>query len=341
MSSQRTLITLLLVAVLGIATLVSAEPGEVAPSERMIPYSGYLEQDGAPFSGLVDIQFVLFDDGTNPTFTLHSERHVDVAVSAGRFSVLLGSVVPIPPETFIYREVWLQVYVDDNQLGGSQRLQPMLHAVRASKAYDFDVENSMSVGQFMSVSDRTDALPGTKLGTGAGRLFLNIEGNSGQVWLGNSFAAGTPQPQVIVRSNAEVQGDLDVGGTISADLIQGTVQAAGTQVSCVAASIIDPFKPRAALCCKINTLTGATVCSERASSVWRSNPPNSRTPFGASSADGAPYSLSCAEASAGLGGSPVYCCRSDVNGATACRSTPVSAASNTTFNAVWSDYGSF
>ena len=60
---------------------------------RRIPYQGYLEQNGVPVNGVVDLCLQLWNDpsATAAVNQLWSEQQNDVQVSAGRFAIRLGA----------------------------------------------------------------------------------------------------------------------------------------------------------------------------------------------------------------------------------------------------------
>lgn len=106
-----------------------------APS--LISYQGYLEQsEGQPFTGAATLTFAIYA-APNGGAPLWQESQSGVPVSAGFFSVLLGSVTPLQADTFSGPERYLQVTVD---LGAGptvlprQRLASAPYALQAEAA---------------------------------------------------------------------------------------------------------------------------------------------------------------------------------------------------------------
>ncbi len=68
----------------------------VAAVPQVVSYQGRLTDDtGAPMDTVIDLTFVLYEDTTGLS-KLWSEKHADVSVENGLFSILLGSVEPLP-----------------------------------------------------------------------------------------------------------------------------------------------------------------------------------------------------------------------------------------------------
>lgn len=105
--------------------------GEAEAVLRLVPYQGDLEQNGAKVDGPVDIAFALYPVRSGGTAHWR-EPHVQVPIANGRFTVLLGSQLPIPLEVMNSPELYLEVEVAGDVLQGRQRFFASPAAVAAS-----------------------------------------------------------------------------------------------------------------------------------------------------------------------------------------------------------------
>jgi uncharacterized coiled-coil protein SlyX len=131
---RRVIATLLLVAG-GLAGGLPAAAQQVGPSDvpSLISYQGTVVDDGAPVDGTVSLIVRLFDAETDGT-QLWSETQSDVRVTEGRFSVLLGSVTPLPADFFAGTEaLYLEAEVDGTVLP-RLRVTSTAFALRAERA---------------------------------------------------------------------------------------------------------------------------------------------------------------------------------------------------------------
>ena len=92
------------VAVVLVAILALVCGASVASVPPMISYQGKLMQpSGAPVpDNTYSIQFAIYDDpvSADPAHKLWGETNANVQVKGGLFSVLLGSVINLPPNIF-------------------------------------------------------------------------------------------------------------------------------------------------------------------------------------------------------------------------------------------------
>jgi len=85
-----------------------AQGGEIKASpSRQMSYQGKLEIDGSPASGPIIITFRLLDDATSGT-TVWEETQT-VSCENGLFSVMLGSVNPLPYAFTFQSQLWLSI----------------------------------------------------------------------------------------------------------------------------------------------------------------------------------------------------------------------------------------
>lgn len=120
---------------------------------RVVPYQGTLSRDGDPVTGSVALRFTLWD-GEAQVWT---EDH-EVLASAGRFSVLLGSVSPVESTLRSADALDLSVTVlngpgpeDDVALTGRQRFVSAPLALWAASAADVDVARDVRVERNLEV----------------------------------------------------------------------------------------------------------------------------------------------------------------------------------------------
>lgn len=113
-------------------------PLSVTPGEYVVPYRGYLEIDGVPFTGDVSVSATLRAGGST-----YSETFTTVFVSSGQFQLALGtgSGGGLPEWVFTSEVVELTLGIDGTTLPGRQRLYPAVSAVRR-----VDMENVVLSG---------------------------------------------------------------------------------------------------------------------------------------------------------------------------------------------------
>jgi len=115
------------------ALSLAAAPLNAAHIPTQVPYQGTLYVDGAPvMGGTEDLTFFIVADPTDgPGAALWTETHTAVPVTAGRFSVTLGTVTPFPDGFFARDALYVGVLVGVIELTGRQRLLPVPYAVEA------------------------------------------------------------------------------------------------------------------------------------------------------------------------------------------------------------------
>jgi microcystin-dependent protein len=111
----------------------------VAPAQatRLVPYDGYLEQDGAPADGPFDMVFRIYDGGGTALWAEEYSESGDgpaVQVVAGRFFVMLGEHVPLAGTLWSANELYLEVEVEGVPLSVRQRLAAGAAAVDGEPA---------------------------------------------------------------------------------------------------------------------------------------------------------------------------------------------------------------
>jgi hypothetical protein len=355
---------LLSILAIGLAGVANAQL-----SERSIPYSGFLEEDGQPFDGLADVEFEITDEAGIEI--LLAELHEDVPFTQGRFSVLIGSVDPdgLPVELFIYPELRLQVRVNGTDIGAPQPLPKTIRAI--GQAPYLSAYSGLVFGNVMSEGVRIES----------GGRDLMIQGdhpdNTGTLWLGNYDAPrGTPEApiyNIAARNNMTVGGrlnvasDLQVSGnlTVNGQIIDGSGggggPAFGYDISCVGAEVFknevlsERYTRRPFACCRLNRDNGEVQCKERYEAFqaasdyqgeWRAfsgqsiNGLQNTFAWQAEGSPVAPYSLNCSadhriEVLDNTLSPRIRCCRIDRTGDTECITTSGVLGGNPIFQRDW------
>ncbi len=126
---KRLFPSLALIALLTASSLLAAIP------QRM-NYQGYLcDISGNPLNQTVALTVTIYSDSLG-TSALWTESHADVVVTAGSFSVVLGSATPIPASAFTGAIRWLGIRVNsDSEL---RPLRPLLSTPAAFRALNAD-----------------------------------------------------------------------------------------------------------------------------------------------------------------------------------------------------------
>ena len=111
---------------------------------QLINYQGYItDSGGMPIDGETSITFSIYDVLTGST-ALWSETQ-DVNVNEGLFSILLGSITPIPYSLFNGNERYLALTVEsDPEMTPRKQLVSTSYAFRANKAdsiAEYDISN--------------------------------------------------------------------------------------------------------------------------------------------------------------------------------------------------------
>lgn len=142
MKSVRVGAVIVTLSLIGVAfgSLVNAQVMGASRVPRLIPYVGTLSQGGSAAAGPVDLAFSIFDGPTAaarqvwPASGSPPERHLGVSLAHGRFSVALGSQVPLPDTIWDSSERYLEVSVGGQVLGRRQRLLSVPDAIQAARA---------------------------------------------------------------------------------------------------------------------------------------------------------------------------------------------------------------
>ncbi len=145
--------------ILALTVSSMAEDTELDSEPRVFPYNGYLEFNGAPLNGLVDLMFTVTDQGE----CSFSEEHDNVSVFAGRFVTNIGSVNgDVDGCVFDSEQVYIQVAVrnadeegDYTALVGQQRIHPVPFAYWAAEGSDMKIDGGATIAGATTIGGPT------------------------------------------------------------------------------------------------------------------------------------------------------------------------------------------
>lgn len=196
------------------AALLFVEIATAVPNQ--IQYQGYLESDGVPYDGQVEIQIELYDSPADGSRMWGPELHAAVVVDGGIFSAQLGSILPLDPSLFESLTPWIQTTVDGEVLTPRTALVAVPYSFVATKAARAAVADSAVVSGSSSGADSN----------------WNVSG-SGIYYEGGNVGVGNDDPAraLDVRSGAPGSpavrlGDLEgfselIAGSVSALRVRG------------------------------------------------------------------------------------------------------------------------
>jgi hypothetical protein len=150
----KKLVNLMLLCLLALYAVPSA-PAATVP--LIISYQGRLENtSGEPLDTTVGMIFALYDSPTGPEW-YWSEQHVAVEVEGGLFSVILGSITPIPDSVFEDTVRYLGIKIgNDPEVSPRVRLTSVPWAFKAGRASIADTARALSA--MATDADRVDGL---------------------------------------------------------------------------------------------------------------------------------------------------------------------------------------
>ncbi len=211
---------------------------------HQIPYQGRLELDGVAISGSYDFWFELYPTPTGgdclatpPPHAdcLWADELLDVTVTGGDFSVLLGSVAnPLGDAIWQNAEVYLGIRVAAagdayTPLAGRQRVLAVPMAARADTAKNYHVTGTLQVDGGATVGGalttrailpRYQAWGSQGTGDGGAGIY-NDDGTFDRLMLVGNTAAGGSTRRVGIWDDLFVSNDLDVGGRLVPDFDSG------------------------------------------------------------------------------------------------------------------------
>ena len=121
---------------IAISCLCLAAPSSDAQVPALLNYQGSIQTTAdSLLNGPVEIAFSIYAEETGGS-PLWSERR-SIAVTDGRFHVLLGSATPLPEDLFSGHSRYLALKIDsDDELRPRQRIVSVAYALRAGRADD-------------------------------------------------------------------------------------------------------------------------------------------------------------------------------------------------------------
>ncbi|MBI5497299.1 MAG: helix-turn-helix domain-containing protein [Deltaproteobacteria bacterium] len=209
---------------------LSAQVG-LTPASHLVPYEGFLESAGVPVNGLKYLTFCLYPSDTS-TSCVWTET-MQVNVTAGRFSVLLGGTTSLDTVMNGGGNLFVGVTVDEVASGGGpagapvelvgrQVLGAAPFARRGAPGKDFGIDGNASVGGIVNTTQVTSA--GRLHLSGGENVYLLAQGGNTYVsnaWggAGNLNVAGA----AAVSGAATVGGTLNVTGAITGPIALGNI----------------------------------------------------------------------------------------------------------------------
>ncbi|MHC5054991.1 MAG: hypothetical protein ACYTKD_09785 [Planctomycetota bacterium] len=193
------------------ATLLACAVARIAGAQAptLINFQGKLvETDGTPVAGPVDIVFSIHDHPTDVN-VVWTETHLDVTVTKGLFSVLLGGTDPINPAVLDHTQCWLEMTVEGEPMLPRQRLVSVAFAQVAADADTLDGLDSTVFWQL-----------GGNAGTDTGTEALGTTGAALELHVGSRVLRLAPEtaiegPNVLAGYAGNVIGVTAFGATIS------------------------------------------------------------------------------------------------------------------------------
>jgi hypothetical protein len=230
-SSKRWLlpagVAIALSLVVGTRLVVANAPpntGEVVP--RQIPYRGYLEKDGAPYTGQLELTFELYPDPTSTSALWSETRSVEFVT--GAFNVDLGdctSATSCPKGNLSSAigtstpSLYLSMKVAGNALAGRQRLLSTPYAQNA--AWASSASSATTAANAQRGTPGLEFLADSLRVSGATTLLGSVNGASGSFTGSVNGASGS-------FTGSVTAGSISAGNVSAANLaVGGTVQLVG------------------------------------------------------------------------------------------------------------------
>lgn len=130
---RRIVIVSMVVILLALHASVSGTPAQASVPTR-VPFQGLLlDSGGTPVTGVVSLEFELFD-ALLAGASLWSESHPGIAVVDGVYSVDLGATNPLGAEVFTDGTAFLEITVDGETLVPRQQMLAVPYAAVAEEA---------------------------------------------------------------------------------------------------------------------------------------------------------------------------------------------------------------
>ncbi len=189
-----------------------ARAGGPPPLVQVVPYSGQLDLDGAPYTGSVQIRFRLYTDGAqgDPAAACAGvcaweETHEAVQVYNGSFAVRLGQTVPIAQVVADNAQFWLEMALravpqqggepgDWVTLANRHQITPVPQAIWAASASDLQLDS-------LRVAGVTDVRG-------------DLQNNNGAVDTNGGVTVDDPQGLYVRQGGIYANGNVRLNGNI-------------------------------------------------------------------------------------------------------------------------------
>ena len=208
----------------------------LAEIPQLIHYQGWLnDSDGQPLNETVSILFKIYDSEAGDT-ELWTETH-SVTVNDGLFSILLGSVTPIPHSLFNEDERYLALKIgEDSEMTPRTRLVSVGYSFRSHDSDNLDGKDDSTFVQSINgvspdMDGKVELVPGSN-------ITLTPDTSGHQVTISATLEGGGDPSGVI---NVE-DGKLGIGKTDPEEAldVEGNIKASG-KVSASAFSSLSPL----------------------------------------------------------------------------------------------------
>lgn len=185
-----------------------ASAQEAEPVRQVVPYTGHLDRDGAPFDGVAALRFRLYLDPVGDVF-VWQEIHRAVNVRDGRFAVRLGDGEGVAEQASIFdvsasgAQLYLELSVGQaaaegvepewTTLAGRQAIHPVPQAVWTATATELPVARLYNPGDDpVTVDDDLRVAGAVNVSGDAGGSGLLFEADDGGPRITGVDGAGAP-----------------------------------------------------------------------------------------------------------------------------------------------------
>ncbi|MFN3200495.1 MAG: hypothetical protein ACE366_19000 [Bradymonadia bacterium] len=188
---------------------------------RVVPYDGYLNLDGAPYDGTVDVIFSLYTAASGGetvwTETWSTEEGRPVSVTSGRFAVALGSferieaaIADTSATYYLGMEIKLPEGDAYTTLGGRQRINPVPYAVWSAQSSNLTVEGVLHVEGEATINNNLNVTGAVNAGSGAFTGVLT----AGSGTFSGALSVGSLDAGALNATSLTTTGDVTAGDDV-------------------------------------------------------------------------------------------------------------------------------